>query len=78
MIQAAAEAGGPIGGLSDPPSGSVVESSTFRPNRKVQAATPGNGSKDLEGGGSLRSQSSIPRVGEEGTAISRAGILPAR
>jgi hypothetical protein len=92
MVQTATKALNSIGELLDPPSINVGGTSPVQ--GPVQTSTLANLSEDLVGdatgrgdltpyGKRVRStspacQSSIPLDGDDGTAISREGILPAK
>ena len=83
MIEPTTQTDRPVDERVEPGSLADLELRGLASESSVQSLTPTRGPKNpvcrvSSRSDPLRGQSSIPRVGEEGTAISRDGIRPAR
>ena len=81
VVEPRPEADGAVDGFMYPAPILQGEEWCFLGPRQIQTPSPLYGGENPERGAPPpgdRTQSSIPRVGEDGTAISRLGIRPAR
>ena len=81
MVEAATEAGRPVGELVGEWSLATVEPLDGGPKGPIESLSPLRAQASVEGsltGGPRSRQSTIPLVGDDGTAISREGMRPAR